>query len=158
MCELNIEICEIKNIKMWKYQICLIEEYMALLVIMVWKKYYYDLLSKSGVFYGLDTLREEDIREKSYVLLSDCSAILMLWRKWLIRYNHSYQEKRDLFILQSYTPELKRRLYVFMKKIVPTKASLLSMESPKLVFPSSAVNIVKNSNPKPWKISTNLTK
>lgn len=42
------------------------------------EKYYYDLLSKSGVFYGLDTLREEDIREKSYVLLSDCSAILML--------------------------------------------------------------------------------
>ena len=62
-------------------------------------------------------------------------------------------------MLQSYTPEFKRRLYVFMKKkVVSTKASLLSTESPKPVSPNGAVNLVKNANPKPWKIQTHLTK
>ena len=36
-----------------------------------------------------------------------------------------------------------------MKKVVPTKASLLNMEYPKPVSPSGAENLTKNAKPKP---------
>ena len=60
---------------------------------------------------------------------------------------------------QSYTPEFKKKSYVFMKKkVVLTKASLLSMGFPKTASLSGAANSVKNAKSKPLKIQTRRMK
>jgi hypothetical protein len=60
---------------------------------------------------------------------------------------------------QSYTPEFKKKLYVFTKRmVVHIKASLLNMGYPKPASPSGVANLLKNANPKPWKIRTHPMK
>ena len=44
-----------------------------------------------------------------------------------------------------------------MKKVVPTKASLLSMEYPKPLSSRGAENLTKNAKQKPWKAQMNIT-
>lgn len=54
---------------------------------------------------------------------------------------------------QSYAPEFKKKLSVFIWKMgAPTKALLRNTAYQKPAFPSGAANSVKNAKPKPSQI------